>query len=289
MSRLTRRKLLESTSILVADVSCRAPRSGRSDEEQVTRPQLVVPRLGVFEWHSGGTSVVADGATALFTRAGTRYRVSHPVDGGDECTAVTFAPDAVDGVLAAEGVPAVSSFMPFPDTCDGSFRIAVERLRATKDPLEAEELALHLLLRALRLRHQAPLRASEREPLEAARTILALHFAEPMTLRQLGRAVHMSPFHLSRRFRAYTGASLHQYRMRLRLSAAFERIVETREDVSRIGLDVGFATPSHFAAAFRRCYGYRPGELRSRFGRAVAAGAVGSPLRASQISARLPS
>jgi AraC family transcriptional regulator len=54
--------------------------------------------------------------------------------------------------------------------------------------------------------------------------------------------------------------------MRARLSAAFERIVETRVEVSRIGLDVGFATPSHFAAAFRRRYGTTPGDVRSKYG-----------------------
>lgn len=267
MPALTRRKLLETTSIHVADVSCRAPRSACGDEERVSLLQLVVPRRGVFEWHAGGTSMVADGATALLFRAGTRYRVAHPVDGGDECTAITFAQGAADAVLAAEGASAGSSFIPLSDACNGSFRMAVERLRASEDPLEVEELSLHLLLRALRLRYQAPLRAAERERLEAVRAILALRFAEPLTLGQLGRAVHMSPFHLSRRFRAYTGTSLHQYRMRVRLAAAFERIVETRAEVSRIGLDVGFSTPSHFAAAFRRWYGCPPCDARARYGR----------------------
>jgi AraC family transcriptional regulator len=266
MPSLSRRPLHETAFVHVADVSCRAPKSGCGDEERVALPQLVVPRRGVFEWHASGRSVVADGATVLFFRAGARYRVAHPVDGGDECTAVTFESDAVDAMLATERVPAASSFMPLSDPCGGSFRLSVERLRATSDPLEAEELALQLLLSALRVRYQAPVRACEREALEAVRTILAVRFAEPLTLRELGRTVHMSSFHLARRFRAYTGTSLHQYRMRVRLSAAFERIVETRAEVGRIGLDVGFATPSHFAAAFRRSYGCRPGDVRSQYG-----------------------
>jgi AraC-like DNA-binding protein len=80
-------------------------------------------------------------------------------------------------------------------------------------------------------------------------------------------ALYVSPFHLARRFRAYTGLSLHQYRMRARLSAAFERVVESDDEKSRIGLDVGFSTPSHFTAAFRRRFGVTPRYARATYGR----------------------
>jgi len=39
-----------------------------------------------------------------------------------------------------------------------------------------------------------------------------------------------------------------------------------RERLTDIGLDMGFATPSHFSQAFRRNFGFTPREFRSEEG-----------------------
>jgi AraC-like DNA-binding protein len=53
-------------------------------------------------------------------------------------------------------------------------------------------------------------------------------------------------------------SSLHAYRTELRLRHALERLLERREHITQIALDLGFSSHSHFTAAFRRAFGLTP-------------------------------
>ena len=54
---------------------------------------------------------------------------------------------------------------------------------------------------------------------------------------------------------------LYRYHLRLRLARALDLAPEA-EDLTALGLDLGFSSHSHFTAAFRRAYGRAPGEFR---------------------------
>jgi hypothetical protein len=58
-------------------------------------------------------------------------------------------------------------------------------------------------------------------------------------------------------------STLHAHRNRLRLTQALERIA-AGEDPTRIGLDLGFSSHSHFTAGFRRLFGEAPSVVRAR-------------------------
>ena len=70
-----------------------------------------------------------------------------------------------------------------------------------------------------------------------------------------------SPFHLARVFRRESGLTIHAYVHQLRLRTALERVMD-REDLSRVAVDLGYATHSHFTASFRRSFGVPPSSLR---------------------------
>ena len=55
---------------------------------------------------------------------------------------------------------------------------------------------------------------------------------------------------------------MHAYRVQLRLRHALERVAEPAADLASVALDLGFASHSHFTAAFRRAYGRTPGDFR---------------------------
>ncbi len=143
--------------------------------------------------------------------------------------------------------------------------------RAGDDPLAVEGAALALLARALRdaapAGHAAPAprRAAtvrDHEDLaQAARELLARRFAERLTLRQVARAVHSSPYHLARVFRAHTGSSLHAYRDQLRARVGLDAVL-AGDDLARTALELGYASHSHFTLAFRRVFGTTPSALR---------------------------
>ena len=63
---------------------------------------------------------------------------------------------------------------------------------------------------------------------------------------------------LCRLFRRHTGMTLHEYRTELRLRDALDRLASRRGDLTRIALDLGFSSHSHFTAAFRRAFGMTP-------------------------------
>jgi len=76
-------------------------------------------------------------------------------------------------------------------------------------------------------------------------------------------AVGVSQFHLARVFRAETGTSLHQYLLRIRMERALTRLGEGERQLSRLALELGFSSHSHFSAVFRRHFGESPARARA--------------------------
>jgi AraC-like DNA-binding protein len=89
-------------------------------------------------------------------------------------------------------------------------------------------------------------------------------FQERLTLARIGRAVHCSPFHLTRLVAAVTGLPLHRLVVHYRLRQALERVLDTRECLSAIAFSTGFSSHSHLTDAFRREFGCTPAMIRRR-------------------------
>jgi len=285
--------LYDGPLVSVTDVRCRAPVAPCGEEEYASAHQLIFTRAGVFVKHAaarGRREVVAEPSRALFFNAGERYRVSHPVPGGDECTELAFAPEAAVEVAAAYQ-PAASDRpdRPFdrthalvpPAALLGYHRLrrALRRAAAGGAPvseLAAEEESLALLGAMLSAaRADAPegaprlgtrtLRAYQ-DLAEAVKEVLAARPGDSHPLTALARLVGTSPFHLARVFRDRTGLPVHQYLLRLRLALALERLGDGVATIGALAVDLGFASHSHFTAAFRRTFGVAPGEVRCALG-----------------------
>ena len=56
-------------------------------------------------------------------------------------------------------------------------------------------------------------------------------------------------------------ATLYRYQLRLRLARALD-LLARYDDLTRLGLDLGFSSHSHFSSAFRSAYGRSPSEFR---------------------------
>lgn len=95
------------------------------------------------------------------------------------------------------------------------------------------------------------------------------HLGEELRLDELARVACFSPFHFHRVFAAWTGETLHQHILRLRLERAASQLVhEPRKSVTAIALDCGFGGSAAFARAFRAAYGvsataWRAGERKN--------------------------
>jgi AraC-like DNA-binding protein len=237
----------------------------------------------VFLKRVAGREVLPDPNHVLFFNQSEPYRVAHPVDGGDDCTVFAFRPELL--------IEAVGSYRPrveqrperlfeFTHTLSRNrvfcFQHRVRQLlrSGAADRLTVDECALELLAavtchtylgRGIRpVRHRPKTSRLHREQAERTRLFLCEHFAENWGLEEISRAVHSSTFHLARVFRQELGVAIHQYRNRLRLRAALERLVEQETDLTALALDLGFASHSHFSDAFRRAFGIAPSECRRR-------------------------
>lgn len=80
-----------------------------------------------------------------------------------------------------------------------------------------------------------------------------------VSLDMMAAEVGMSRRTFSRFFREQTGVSFAEWRQQVCLLAAIQRLSEG-QSVTRVGLDLGYASPSAFASAFRRVLGQTPSQ-----------------------------
>lgn len=131
------------------------------------------------------------------------------------------------------------------------------------EPLEAEGLALTLVRRALgpRTTHAAGASLGRQRLVDRAKLVLASDPARRWTLAEIAAEVRGSPVYLTQVFQQVEGLPLYRYQLRLRLARALD-LLSQYEDLTSLGLDLGFSSHSHFSAAFKAAYGRSPSGFR---------------------------
>ncbi len=130
-------------------------------------------------------------------------------------------------------------------------------------------LMLALLGRILQITGDAPRRdRANTEPKALGRQVQAFidrHFSEPLTLQDMGRALHVSPYYLSHVFKETSGYSPTQYLLRRRIGEAQNLLISTDLPMARIAERVGFETQNYFNLQFSKHVGMPPGKYRESF------------------------
>jgi AraC-like DNA-binding protein len=252
-------------------------------EEYSGIDNIVLMRHGAFCKHLGRQVVTADVNQAMFFAKGSTYRVSHPGDCGDRGTTLDPAPEVLRDITsdfdpAAQdrsdcSLPFFTS--PVPKALFWNHHRFLRCLELSPperlDSLWAESAALQIVAgiigaayerRRARLRTRRSTQADHAERAEAAKAYLASRLGGRITLANIARAVHLSPFHLTRVFREQVGMPLHRYLTQLRLRAALEHLANGQDDLTALALKLGFSSHSHFTDAFRREFGNTPSSIR---------------------------
>jgi AraC family transcriptional regulator len=260
--------LLDGELVRVFDVCCSADRSAFGELETATVAQIVLPRRGVFFVQRHGEVTAIDTNSFLVLARDDLYRVSHPVDGGDDTTVLVFPPDLLSTALGSDG--GGEGHMRPAD------QLALMMIRRGADDelaqLEREERCM-LMLRKLgaalsrSTRDDTGLGPAQYLRVDRARALLASDTTRSWRLAALAREVDCSPFHLARQFRSITGETIARYLLRLRLAIALERLAQGEDDLARLARELGFAHHSHFSARFRDTFGLTPSAARGLPGR----------------------
>jgi len=131
------------------------------------------------------------------------------------------------------------------------------------EPLEAETLALTLVQRSLGPRTARPASSTygRQRLVDRTKLVLARDPARRWTLAEIAAEVHGSPVYLTQVFQQVEGMPLSRYQLRLRLARALDLLGEY-DNLTSLGLDLGFSSHSHFSAAFRQVFGCSPSEFK---------------------------
>lgn len=101
-----------------------------------------------------------------------------------------------------------------------------------------------------------------RPAVRAAIDLIEDHIAEPLRVPDIAARVGMSQRQLERQFKTIIGCSIVQFGTLLRLQHARVLLISTDLGVREISAASGFNSLSHFAYAFRKCFGRRPSDYR---------------------------
>jgi AraC-like DNA-binding protein len=144
--------------------------------------------------------------------------------------------------------------------------------------LQAEEAAIEVAAAALRGLRSRPARTARvvsltasargaRARLDAvgrAKRVLAERLDESLSLADVARAACVSPWHLTREFRARTGLTLHAYVMALRVRRALLELERWQGRLDQLAAALGYAGLPHLSRSFRQAFGVGPREWMSR-------------------------
>ena len=95
-----------------------------------------------------------------------------------------------------------------------------------------------------------------------ARDAMDRAYAEQLDIPRLAAIALVSEKHFIRTFRATFGETPHRYLQRRRVERAMFQLRATDDSVTRISLDVGFASLGTFSRTFRDIVGASPSEYR---------------------------
>lgn len=275
------RTLFKSDLLQVIDYCCSGQDGRAPQEEYAANPEIILPRSGAYLTRSAAGEFLVDPNQALFFNQGQTYQVTHPLPGGDRSTVFLLRPDVLVELTPARQRTASPPERPFARNhaiLDTRLRLAQYWLLPPTrieqaDTLQVEESLLLLLGELLsnleeregKTKSTAPVRAGRaaRDLAERVKLVLGERFRESLQLGEIASAVYASPFHLCRSFKRATGLPIHRYLTRLRLNQALEDLLDKPgAPLSRIALDLGFASHNHFTSTFRAEFGLTPSEFR---------------------------
>lgn len=253
----------QGRSLDVIDWHCPGRDLGTGGEEHAPAFEVSIGRVGGHVCRFADGEVAADTAGLLMVNAGDAFRPVRRARGIDRRTVITVSEAAVRELAGARAPRFPHHYLPL------TARAALSHdalLDPSAEPLASHEHALAIVGEAF-ASALTPRSVSRpiRDAVHAVRATLAARYADRIRLDELAAGVGLSPWHLSRSFRAVLGVRLHDYQTRVRLLAVLERMRGAhRPDLAAIALEVGFSSHSHMGTAFRRFFGVPPTRVRAR-------------------------
>ena len=261
---------LNTQAVAIRNVHCDGACRHKSAEECPGATYLVFPYRGVYVRHLGREDAVAEANQMLFFNQSESYSISHPVRGGDACLSIWVREDLLQELTPEEHLHEghAIKFRKQRMRIGPGAQVLVATLRhrlanESIETLEAETLTLTLIQHALGEQSSPSRRATQgrQKLVDRAKLVLSSEMSRRWTLVEIAAEVGVSPVYLTQAFAQVEGVPLYRYQLRLRLAHALD-LLATYDDLSTLGLELGFSSHSHFSAAFRQAYGRTPAQFQ---------------------------
>lgn len=203
-----------------------------------------------------------------FVPRGMDIEMEYPASSG---SLMLFLPDALlPGVMAEMGITGIPAMAAAQnERLRRLISLVDNELRA---PGFASELMISGVLRAIAsmlVRGNQPVDPGicSRVYMSQAKLHRVIDFIEagldqPLSLEDLAKIADLSPFHFSRVFKLTTGETPYHFVCSRRLARPQRLLTDSEMELAELALSCGFASQSHFTAAFSKAFGTSPGRYR---------------------------
>jgi AraC-like DNA-binding protein len=264
--------LAEASGVRIVDHDCHKPAGAHGSYEYGLDYGLVLVRRGGYWREVNGQGAYLGPTDAFFERPFVEQRIEHHRNGGDRCTSLWLSENAVYALASDISVPDE----PITTTPGIDLRhreLVVALRRRAIDRFEIDE-RLAQLVGALTERgakgrfsaRRSTTRANHRRMVQEVREAIIADPADA-DFGDLAQAVGHTRFHVSRIFSRVTGMTLSQFRNRVRVAIALERLADGHKSLAILSADLGFVDQSHLSRVVRANTGERLSALRHGLGR----------------------
>lgn len=105
--------------------------------------------------------------------------------------------------------------------------------------------------------HLLNIKVTDLNKIEMAKAYLNTHYENPPTIKQLSRIIHLNELKLKTGFKLLYKNTIHNYISQVRMNYAHQMLLN-KYPINEIATAIGYKSPSHFIASFKKQYGKTP-------------------------------
>ena len=231
----------------------------------VESPIIVFPKNSIWIQHTGSEPFVADPTLVNFYNKGQSYHRAVINQNGDYCHWFKISEQLLSEVVCKDQRHFSAENMLCPAAV---FLLHVQVLQQVMtnqqpDSLAIEEQVLLMFHELLSQRDEhnrwlSKKQARHKLMTESVKESLHADLSANLSLQQLSKMHHTSPYHLSRVFKCVTGQGINQYRTQQRLRLLTLDLQQNQVDLVDLAFEYGFSSHSHMSACFKQSFGLTP-------------------------------
>lgn len=254
------------------------------EEAAVLRSQFVLKGKIRIQGKQDSTTYIRDGQFMLFNadehrlkafiETGTEHRIFDATYSDEFLRPLLQVFPSLENYIRNQPEPDYPESLNQPIPCSAEMtKIVFDLLRCPYDEHlrklyfenKVNEFLIEALARAFNSKpSKSKLSETERDAIFVARDLILADITKHIPIKEISKRINLNEFKLKTGFKEMFGVGPFEMLLQARMEKARELLLETDKPIKGIAVLTGFEFLANFIAAFRKCYGYTPGELRRK-------------------------